>query len=213
VAVSVMLHIDTSDLDSTVTALRGTLTPDQMRTLLRRVLAPSRVGSHVRTTLKKELPVDYCAKPAWIGSTIQTATSSGGMEINCTIPVAGTRGKIGGQFAASATAGGSKIRSGYEGAKGKRKRRAYKIVANIVTEGASVLPSDGGAIHFAVFKGKKKGFYARIPGDGNRVRPAVGIGVPQMPTNRSRQNVSDEIVNYLKQRIEHEYRFMMGRIR
>ncbi|MCE5343334.1 MAG: hypothetical protein LLF96_07095 [Eubacteriales bacterium] len=210
----VMLHIDTSQLTGLVSRMEATLTPYQFQKLMRRVLAPSRVGSHVRMTLKKELPNDYQATPAWIGQQVGSPRGAGaGGAFGCSIPVEGARGRIGKQFAARAGAGGHNITKGFAGRKGSRTRRAYEISASIVTSGNSILPSKGDAIHFAVFGGPKKGFYARLPGEGNKIRPAVGIGVPQMPTNRSEDNVQEEILYYLKQRIEHEYNYLISRCR
>ena len=57
-----------------------------------------------------------------------------------------------------------------------------------------------------VFKGPKRGrVFARLPGENNRIRPAVGIGVPQMPTTRSREAVQEGIAKTLQERIEHEH--------
>jgi len=206
-----MLYIDTSSLTGMISRMEATLTPYQFHKLLARVMAPSRLGSHVRSTLKHELPKDYKAGTAWIGQQVGSAHYGGGGTVSCSIPVKGARGKIGKQFSASASISGKRITKGYAGRKGSRKRRAYKINAEIVTGGSSELPTSGDAIHFAVFSGPKKGFYARLP-DGH-VRPAVGIGVPQMPTNRSEDNVQRETVDYLRKRIEHEYNYMISRCR
>jgi hypothetical protein len=210
----VMLHIDTTQLKGLLTRMEATLTPYEFQTMMRRVLAPSRVGSHVRMTLRNEIPDDYHATPSWIGQQVKSPTSFGsGGGFGCMIPVAGARGRIGGQFPAKAGSGGRGITKAFAGRKGKRIRRAYRITANIVTSGASVLPNSGKAIHFAVFSGPHKGIYVRLPGEGNKIRPAVGIGVPQMPTNRSESDVQKEIVRYLRERIEHEYNYLISRCR
>ena len=202
----VMLHVDISQLTSTIERMRAVHTKTQFERLMYRAF--KRTGSRMRTILKKELPPDYHAGAPWIGRQVGEPRTAMGTQVSCSIPVDGARGKIGtgGAYKASASAGGSRITTGYSGRKGKRTRRAYKVNASVVKSGASALPNDGQAVHFMVFKGPKRGrVFARLPGENNRIRPAVGIGVPQMPTTRSREAVQEGIAKTLQERIEHEH--------
>lgn len=209
---AVMLRVDTSELSGLIERMRAVHTPEQFRKVMYRAL--KRTGSRTRTILKREVPPDYQATPSWIGKQVGDPRTSIGAEVGCSIPVEGARGWIGGSgpYKASASVGGSRITTPYAGRRGKRTRRAYKVTANVVTAGASTLPSSGDAVHFMVFSGPKKGrVYARLNKSGSRIRPAVGIGVPQMPTNRSEEAVQDGIMDVLKQRIEHEHEALVRR--
>ena len=202
----VMLKVDTAELSGLIERMRAVHTQEQFRKVMYRAL--QRTGPRVRTILKKEVPADYRATPSWIGKQVGNPSTTIGAEVGCTIPVAGARGWVGGggPYKATASAGGARITTGYTGRRGKRTRRAYKVTASIVTAGGSTLPSSGKAVHFMVFSGPKKGrVFARLNQSGSRIRPAVGIGVPQMPTNRSEEAVQEGIIEVLKQRIEHEH--------
>ena len=200
----IMMRVDITQLNGLIERMRAIHTKAEFRKVMYRAI--SRTGSRVRTILKQEVPVDYKAPSSWIGRQVGNPTMSSGAEVGCSIPVAGVRGKIGGTYKATADAGGSRITTGFSGKSGKRTRRAYKVRANIVSSGASVLPSSGEAVHFMVFSGPNKGkVYARLSKERNRIRPAVGIGVPQMPTNRSEAKVQEGIMELLEQRIAHEH--------
>lgn len=210
---NVMLRVDTSQLSGLIERMRACHTKGEFQRLMYRAF--QRTGPRVRTILKKEVPADYMATPGWIGGQVgNPQVSMGGMgaEVGCAIPVSGARGRIGNQYKATASAGGARITTGYTGRRGKRTRRAYKVMAKIVTAGESALPNKGDAVHFMVFSGPKRGrVYARLNKSGTKIRPAVGIGVPQMPTNRSEKAVQDGIIKLLEQRIEHEHHALVMR--
>jgi hypothetical protein len=206
----VMLRVDTRGLSGLVERMRACHSKGEFNKLMYRAF--QRTGPRVRSILKKEVPADYMASPGWIGAQVGNPQMSMGAEVGCTIPVSGVRGRIGSQYSATATSGGGRITTGYTGRRGKRTRRAYKVMAKIVTAGASALPDKGDAVHFMVFSGPNRGrVYARLNKSGTRIRPAVGIGVPQMPTNRSEKAVQEGILEVLKQRIEHEHTALIMR--
>lgn len=210
----IMMHIDTSELDNVVQQLHAIHTQENFTKIMRR--AVNRAASRMRMVLRNEIPADYMAKPMWIRQQVGGArTQVNGAIVTAQIPVTGIRGKVGGkgEYAATASDGARNIRTDFVGRRKTpgtrqkgRTRRAYKVMASVVTSNKSALPNKGEQIHFMVFSGAKKGrTFARLPNEGNRIRPAVGIGVPQMPTNRTKEAVERATVDMLRERIEHEH--------
>lgn len=211
---NVAIHVDTTDLNELISQLRLLYTQDKFNTIMYRVL--TRAATRTKTIVRKEVPTDYMAKPSWIGSAFRSPIITRGANMSCTIPLNASRGYIGkgSTFPATAANGGRNLRTAYEGRKGKRKRRKYTISAQIVASGASKLPSSGKQPHFMVFSGKKyRGrVFARLDKRGDKIRPAVGIGVPQMPMNRTKDAVQKGVMETLKNRIEHEHAWEMRKM-
>lgn len=210
VAGPIYLHVDITELQGKIEQMRAIHTQREFELLMMRAFR--RTGGAVRRIMKEQLPKEYEAKPRWITSNVGNPRTQfggfGGMAVSCNIPIDGARGVLGRRFSASGPRG--------RRAKGKR----YKISAKIVKSGVSVLPSvmknygdgeqppfiaKGGGVGGMVFvrKGKKRLPIARV----------VGLGVPQMPMNRSEDDVQDEIMEVLKGRIEQEHRFLVGKIK
>jgi len=121
--------------------------------------------------------------------------------VSFSIPVSGARGKIGAGGIFKASGGGKAA-----------------VTARILKSKATKLPTKVGtgnkgtgtvAAHFMTPSGK---VYARMSDDRDDIRPAVGIGVPQMPTNRSQDAVQEKIMDTLRKRIEHEHWALMSGI-
>lgn len=232
-----LLSIDTSDAQDLMNGLSRAYDERTFQQLMYRVM--QRAGTRTRTLVKKLVPADYHAPGGWVGSAVgapEIQTSAGGA--GCIIPVDGARGKIGrgGPFKASASgAGGGKVRSAYEGRKGSRTRRAYKINAQIVKAGGSALPSAGDRPHIMIMgrAGHVGGVYVvrkdlgtymatvhrRTKTKGIRtykakktvIVSAVGIGVPQMPMTRSADKIQLGISQLLYERMEHEHEALLRR--
>lgn len=204
---NVVFHVDISDAKGMIEALRLMYTKDAFHKIMYRVF--QRAATKTKVIVKKEVPADYKARPGWIGAAFQPVIISKGASVSCTIPLDGARGRIGadGPFKVSSTGEtGKGVRKAYEGRKGKRVRRRYKLEAQIVTAGTSKLPSEGKQPHFKVFTGKYKNrIFVRLDKKGKHIRPAVGVGVPQMPMNRTKDAVQSGVLELVKQRIEHEH--------
>lgn len=204
----IILEVDATDLLKESRRLALVMTPEQMNTAMRRVYR--RTGGHVRKVLKKDLPRQYNVKAGEVGKAVRNAqVQSSGTGIGCIIPVVGVRKSIGGKgktngFPASGGAHGWKI------------RRKYKVKSKIVRSNVSVLPyhvpSYGGMppfrnlsapdLHGVTFTREGK---ERFP-----IKKVSGIAIPQMPTNRSADDVQNDIRVYLQDRIDHEIRFIIG---
>lgn len=203
------MNIDISDATAMINALKVVHTQHEFELLMFRAF--KRTGSTVKTILRKELPQDYEVKPSWVGSQVgspRTQMGGGGIGVSCIIPINGARGSIGGRFSAS---------GGAHGWKAVRRGR-YKINAKIVKGQGSTMPpvmsrqggqppfrnlgsSLGGATFTRVGKG-------RLP-----IARVVGLGVPQMPLNRSEDDVQERIMDTLMKRLEHEHAYLINRCR
>lgn len=201
----VYLEIDASELNGEIAYLRSVLTPEQVDTVMNRVFR--RTGSHVRQILKKDLPKEYHVKAGEVGAAVGNARVSGGggIGVGCTIPIKGARKSIGGSFSAS---GGA---HGWNALRGKK----YKVKSRIVRAQQSKLPdrmtSYGGEPPFRNLGSTLGGVaFTRAGKDRLPIMKVSGIAVPQMPMNRSKEDVQEDIVNYMRGRIEHEFQHLIA---
>lgn len=205
----IYLDIDISQVQHTLAALRMAHSEKEFRTVVYRAI--KKTGSRVRSILKQELPKEYRVTSTWVGSQVRnprTSFGGGGLGVSCSIPVVGSRGSIGGRFGASGGAHGW-----------NSKNRKYRIKARILAKEQSTLPSamkrqggnppfrnlSAGALNGVAFTRKGK---ERLP-----IAPVVGLGVPQMPMNRSQDDVQERIATYLNDRLVHEHAFLISKCR
>lgn len=208
-----VLRVDISDTRALVDGLRAVYTEETIGRIMYRVFR--RAATRTKTITQREVPADYYAKKAWIGRAFGPPKISTGARMECLIPLDGARGYIGkgGAFRAAATGptpggGTSQVRKAYTERKGKKTRRAYKINAQIVTGNTTTLPTGEGRTHFMVFSGPYKGrVFARMSKKRENIRPATGLGVPQMPMTRTREAVQAGVLETVKARIEHEHAY------
>lgn len=205
----IYLKIDVSDAKQKIEQLRFYHTEAEMKKILRR--AADRTGRQVRTIMKSEIPKDYAVTPAWVASHVgnpRTTIGGGGLGVSCVIPIDGSRGSIGGRFGAS---GGA---HGWNTARGKR----YKVNAKILKGKSSTLPSEmsnqGGNPPFRNLGSKLGGVtFTRVTKKRFPIARVVGIGVPQMPMNRSKDDVQEKILETLMKRLEQEHRYIISKCR
>ena len=203
----VYLDVDISDAMETISALCVVHTQTEFEKLMYRAF--SRTGRHVKTILKKDLPKEYNAKASWIGSQVGAPrTELGGVAgVSCSIPIKGTRGTIGGTFNASGGAHGWNA-----------KLRRYKVSAQMVKGQRSTMPSQmshqGGNPPFRNLGSSLGGLtFTRTTDDRLPIARVAGIGVPQMPLNRSEDDVQTDIMDMLMKRLEHEHERLIAKCR
>ena len=188
------IYVDMSDLQSKIEHLRLVLTKEQFEKVMYRTFGE--VGRRAKTLIAKEVVQDYAVTQKWVkDNTGSYQLSMGGaFPVTCTIPLKGHKGSIGGRFALS-----SPVRS----------RREGRVRARIVRDQVSTLPqrmeNQGGNPPFVAegvaFTRRTK---ARLP-----IVRVVGLGVPQMPLNRSEEKVQDALLDYAGQRLEHHFQRMI----
>ena len=189
------IYVDMSDLQSKIEHLRLVLTKEQFEKVMYRTFGE--VGRRAKTLIAKEVVQDYAVTQKWVkDNTGSYQLSMGGaFPVTCTIPLKGHKGSIGGRFALS-----SPVRS----------RREGRVRARIVRDQVSTLPqrmeNQGGNPPFVAegvaFTRRTK---ARLP-----IVRVVGLGVPQMPLNRSEPSVQEDIKTYMYNRMEHEFQRIIG---
>lgn len=209
----VYLDVDITQLQTTIDLLRAAHTKGEFELLMKRAFW--RTGSKVRTIMKTDIPKQYYAKPTWIGKNVGKPQMGfggfAGTTVSCSIPIDGVRGVMGSQFKAS-------------GPRGRRSKtmKAYKITAKVVRNQTTTLPAQmpvkpyGGNPPFIIPSGAtiKKGLvFTRKTKNRLPIVRVVGIGVPQMPMNQAQDQVQDDIMVTLKNRIEHEHQYLIGKCR
>lgn len=192
------LEIDASELSEILDRMRGVLSTQRFNQILNSVTY--RTGQHVKQILKEDLPMQYVIKPTPVGKAVGGARMSG---TGCTIPIFGPRRDIGGTRGRGFPASG--------GAKGWKIKGPYKITAEIVKGHPSELPAImknyGGMPPFRNLAAKKLHNLAFTRAGKKRlpIHKVVAIGIPQMPMNRSKDEVQADIVSYMMKRLDHEF--------
>ena len=184
-------YVDMSDLKDKLELLQGIMTREQFERLMFRTFRE--VGQKSKKMISDEVRKKYEAPAGWVKAQIQHFRLSfgGGFPVTCIIPISSTKGVIGPRF--------------------KLSGRKRKVSAKIVKGGVSVLPkkldAQGGNPPFvwggvAFTRRTKK----RFP-----IVRVVGLAVPQMPMNRSKPGVTNALLEYTQQRLEHNFMYMFGR--
>lgn len=122
-----VIDIDGTEVQGLLMHMAACLTPPKFDGLMRRSL--SELGKRSKKPIREAIQGQYFASTSWVNSSIRSAKiEGGGGNILCIIPVISGKGQIGGQFAAAG------------GAKGWNPP-AYRVTAQIVKDGPSVLPT------------------------------------------------------------------------
>ena len=186
------LDVDMSDVQRTITLMRGLLKPEQFTRLIHRTF--NEVGNRSRTIIAREVTRDYNVTQAWVRSQVERyRLEMGGLSgVTCIIPLRGHKGTIGGRFSATW-------------------RRYGALRARITRGGMSTLPARmKNQGNNPPFMANGVAFTRRTTERLPIVR-VVGLGVPQMPLNRSADNVQDQILEVAGNRLEHNFLYMFGR--
>lgn len=205
-----VIDVDMSDAKELVTRLQAVHTKKEFETLIAR--ASRKTAGRVRKILQVELPRDYHVKKNKISKAVKSPQIQRmrGIAVGCSIPIEGVRMAIGGDFAAT---------GGRKGWKGITPGKRYKIKAKIVKTGQSVLPEKmkqvGGKPPFRNLSARKLNnvAFTRKGDEKTPIQKIMGIAIPQMPMNRSKERIQQEVKEYMIARIEHEHDVMIGKIK
>ena len=202
-----ILEVDTSDVQKKAYALAAMLSEQEGKAML--YAAFKRTGGHTRQIMKKDLPRDYEIGATRVGQAVQNAkVSISNLGVNCLIPIVGKRGAIGSTYRATGGAHGW-----------ASMHRKYTITARIVKSGRSRLPEQmnniGGQPPFRNYSAPSLNRVA-FTREGQRrlpIRSVMGIAIPQMPVNRSEEDVQQDFRLFLEERIEHEFAYRVQKCR
>ena len=189
------LYVDMSDLKTKLEWMKSVLNKDQFEKLMYRTFAET--GRRAKTLVAKEVQQDYVVTQQWVKSQIGSYKLQFGGEfpVTCTIPLKGVKGSIGGRFPLSSPA---------------RSRKQGVVRSSIVKGQVSTLPShmtnQGGNPPFVV----NGVAFTRRTAERYPIVRVVGLGVPQMPLNRSQEKVEDSILEYTERRLDHHFARMLS---
>lgn len=202
------IEVNTQETQMTLTQLKAVVTPQRFQQIMWGIYR--RTGGHVRKILKTDIPKKYHAKAGDISKAVGNAkTTVSTLGTGCTIPIRGKRGKIGGTYTASGSARGWQSRY-----------KNYRVGAKIVKSGKSTLPvrmtslgSNQKPFRNSTAKKLNGVAFVREGKERTPIRPIAGIAIPQMPMNRSEDDVQRDIADYMLDRISQAYKLAIGQIK
>ena len=217
------LNIDMSDVYEKLNEMKQVVGEKNAAKILYWTVKDS--ARHIRAKLSPILRKEYQSRAMTIRRSIGEAIMTG--EMSCVIPIENTRNIIGGDdfpldgSTTRVVKGNERRRKkAIEAGKKPKPGKKYKIRAKILKKGVSTMPdvmpgagrsSYGDQPPFLMPVKSKSGptgkhivmtrkGKARLP-----IISVVGIGVPQMPLNRSRAAVEDDIADFAMDRLVHHY--------
>lgn len=190
------VDLDDDNFGWMVDMLRGIMKKEKFERAMYGVFRDT--SRHVAAILRQDLPKHYYVQRKEITAVVKSPKlDMTGGQVNCSIPLTGRRKSIGGTYTASGSA------RGWESL-----RKKYRVTAKIVKDGASLLPQSlgeqGGQPPFRNIPSRlgKAAFTRSGPGFKAPIRGVVGLAVPQMPMNRSEEDVGNDIVDYAIKRLD-----------
>lgn len=198
-AIEMQVEIDDAELQRDLLALKAACTPEVFNRAMYRVMV--RTSSTIKRIVKTDVPHEYEVRPGQVAATIgKPRMTSSGTGVGCIIPVVGPRRYIGPEF---------KAKHGAHGWKVLRRKKRYKVTARIVKGQESELPTKlddfNGMAPFRNLGSKiMPNAWHRLSKKRGPIMSMVGIAIPQMPLNRSRDEIEGEIMTTMKTRTAHE---------
>ena len=186
------LKVDMSDVERLLDQLRGVMTREMFERLMYRTFGE--VGRRSKTIISRAVRQEYAAQDGWIRQNIlrYQLTMGGEFPVTCKIPLRGAKGVIGPRFKASGGRRGRALTATI--LRGKRSR-----LPSVMSHQGGQPPFMSGGVAFT-----RRGA-SRLP-----IVRVVGLGVPQMPLNRSAEETADKILELTGNRLEHNFNFMLG---
>lgn len=217
------LNIDMSDVYEKLNEMKQVVGEKNAAKILYWTVKDS--ARHIRAKLSPILRKEYQSRAMTIRRSIGKAIMTG--EMSCVIPIENTRNIIGGDDfpldgSTTRVVKGNERRRKKAIEAGRRPKpgKKYKIRAKILKKGVSTMPdvmpgagrsSYGDQPPFLMPVKSKTGPTGKhivMTRQGKEKLPiirVVGIGVPQMPLNRSRAAVEDDIADFAMDRLVHHY--------
>ncbi len=203
------ITIDASDLQDKLARLRTNMSDSSFNTAMYGILR--RTSTKVKKILKSDIPNDYYATPSAIGAAVKSPRIAGaGFSMNCTIPISAPRGSIGGK---SRSGGGFSASGGAHG--WNSIKRKYRVKSRIVKDGTSTLPSAarsyGGKPPFRNLSAKSLNglTFTRAGKERFPIMKVMGISIAQMPANRTREQIENELMKELETQVDKRFMALM----
>lgn len=191
------LDIDISDLDEKIKKIKLALTADKADRLLHDVCVDT--AKSVKTIVSRTVPKNYAITKKWAAERVGRYKIENGSQFICAIPLSSKRGLLGGVFKVRGKTG--------RPVKGKR----YKISAKILKGAWGVLPEK--ILHQGKnppFIGKNNLVFTRTRKTPRPIARVPGLALPQMPLNKSENEVRKLIHEKMEMRLDHHFNRFLG---
>ena len=197
----VYLEIDVSDLKDRINTLKSAMKPKQFERAMYGIFRET--GNRVKKILGEDVPQDYMVTKTQVRKTVGSPRlTSSGLGVGCSIPIRGARRGIGPGRDSYSASGSAR---GWES-----KTKKYRVKAKILRSTASTLPAAasgyGGYPPFRNTLATKLNNQTYTgTGDNVQRRPIekmAGIAIPQMPMNRSQEEVQWDIKMFMERRMD-----------
>lgn len=203
-----VIYVDISQLMGTINQMKTVMSKPSFDKMMQRTFNDA--GAKVKTFVRQNVPQDYAVTASWAGSFVKKPHQlSGGVGV--VVPIKGARGRAGEIFSAT---GGNYTRKGYtrkDGRKVKRTRIGKKIKVKILRGKTSTLPDkmehQGGQ---PPFRNGGAVFTRKLKGRAYPIVHVVALADPQMPLNKSRDKLENDIVKTVEKRLVHHFGQLFG---
>lgn len=202
----VYLDIDASDLQEKMARLNRAMNKERFEAAMYGIFKT--LPGHVRKILAQDVPQKYQVETKEVKSVVQQAKlTMGGGGVGCIIPLKGTRlvhakGKNHSFKAVGGVPGWASLAG------------PYPMHTNVIAGTTSQLPERFGPGNMRPFRNTSakslnmvtfvREGKARLP-----IKPMVGIAVPQMPMTRAKEDVEQDLVRYLENRVDARLRALV----
>lgn len=210
-AKALYITADISQSKEVIDTLKRVMSEKQFENAMAGVMRET--GRHVKTILGKDVPQRYNVTQADVRREVGSPNNMHtGRGVGCTIPVVGPRRNIG---------RGGRTQRGYPAwgslyGWATLRRPPYRVRTRIIRGNSELLPvnmpktghkpfrnAPGSKLNNLTFSREGKKLKKGTNKWTYPIQPAMGPAIPQMPLNRSKDDVQDDITEYLNSRIEH----------
>ena len=205
---NVYLEVDSSEAMALLDRVRDKISEEEFERAMYGIF--KRMGGRARTIIRNDVQEKYTPPSGEVGRAVKNPqVSIGAGNVGCVIPITGPRiahGQHGKVF---------KAKGGRHGWKNVQK--PYTITSKILAGAASALPLTIQAYGNRPFRNLSAPklnslTFVREGKERLPIHKVVGIAIPQMPMNRARTEVEQDLERYLIERIEHRFREILDSI-
>lgn len=201
------LYIDVSDLQKVVDDMKLVLSEEGAKRMLRDTI--SNTGRKVKSIIGQEVPKKYEAKRNWVTSQVGKPQNGGAGDLSAIIPINGVRGIDGGRFPATGGTSWAHPSSGGKAARRERRIRV-KILKGKANALPETLPHQGGQPPFRNVSSKLGSVvFTRKTNKPYPIARVAGLSVPQMPMNKSKEEITKDIYDYMEKELERNFARML----
>lgn len=198
------MWLDSSDLNRMLSVARGLLNNGNYTRLLQRTVKET--AAKVRTIVSQEVPEDYEVSARWAREGVMPyrLNVGGGGSVNCVIPLSGRKG-------VHARTGSGQNNNGLFPASANGNRITSKVVKGRTTTLPEHMRRQGGNPPFMATM--PNGYTLVMTRRTDKRLPivrVVGVALPQMPMNRSQDDIEEEIITRMTERLQHNFDYMFG---